>query len=147
MYCVINDIKTDINDETQLISLTNASSGGGKTVKDSIITAKIVAATDEINSYIPDVYTLPITNTADLSILKDICVSLVVCGLFQTKYQMEPPEGIIIRYKTALGKLDKIQKRVMKLHSPANGDYVKQKGASVTPRTKVFTDDMLYDAL
>lgn len=147
MYCSIIDIKTDINDETRLIELTNASSGGGETVKDSIITAKIVAATDEINSYIPDVYTLPITNTADLSILKDICVSLVVCGLFQTKYQMDPPEGLIIRQKTALSKLDKIQKKVMKLHSPSTGGYIEQSGARVTPRTKIFTDDMLYDAL
>lgn len=147
MYCAIIDIKNDINDETQLISLTNASSGSGETVKDSIITAKIVAATDEINSYIPDVYTLPITNTADLSILKDICVSLVVCGLFQTKYQMDPPEGLIIRQKNALSKLDKIQKGVMKLHGTSTGGYGVQSGARVTPRTKVFTDEMLYDAL
>lgn len=147
MYCSLADINNDINNETELIELTNANSiGSGATVKTSIITEKIAQMTDKINSYLLDIYPLPIDNTTDLSVLKGICVSLVVCELYQTKYQMEPPEGLTIRRKNAISDLEKIQKRVMRLHTTSTSTT----GSSeyrVSSRTKIFTDEMLYDAL
>lgn len=144
MYCDVNDIKTDISEET-LIDLTNDSRGAGSnTVDTTKVTAKIDEATEYINSYLFKRYPLPLSNTEDLKVLKGICVSLVVCELYQRRYPKDYFDNLSERRKLAVANLTKIQSGVMLLRTPTTANETKRPSSgSVSKRTRVFTDDMI----
>ena len=135
MYCTIQDIADDITELT-LIELTDDNKENS--VNEDIVNAKISANSIYIDSYIQSSYTLPI---ADNLILKNICISLVVCDLYQRRLGLDYSESLVNRRSVANKTLEKIQSGVITLVVISNEE---QSSFYLTSKTnRHFSDDIL----
>jgi phage gp36-like protein len=112
MYCTFDDIVADIGyDDLQQITDDNNTG----VADEGIVQKKIQDVEDYINSHIQEHYSLPITTSVGLSVLRKIAVSLVVCDLYQRRLGLEYPESLIHRRQEAISDLQKIQKGIINL--------------------------------
>jgi phage gp36-like protein len=106
MYCTIEDIIGNIPEKT-VRELTSDSDSD--TVNVDIVNAKINERGTYIDSYLNNQYTLPITNAQDLSILKSICIELVIFELYKRKHQYEITDTMMFNYNNTISILKEIQ--------------------------------------
>lgn len=140
MYCTIDDIVADIG-ELELIQISNDTENA-EVPDETLIEAKIAEIGVYIDSFISGVASLPISNETDLALIKRICVSLVVCDLYQRRLKLDYSDSLSERRKMAIADLEKIQKGKIMLQSTKTNDESKQPHL-VSQRTRFFTAENL----
>lgn len=140
MYCTIDDIVADIG-ELELIQISNDTENA-EVPDETLIEAKIAEIGVYIDSFISGVASLPISNETDLALIKRICVSLVVCDLYQRRLKLDYSDSLSERRNMAIADLEKIQKGKIMLQSTKTIDESKQPHL-VSQRTRFFTAENL----
>lgn len=136
MYCNYDDIVADIGyDDLQQITDDNKTG----VVDEGIVRKKIQDVDDYINSHIQEHYSLPITTSGGLSVLRKIAVSLVVCDLYQRRLGLEYPESLIRRRQDAVADLMKVQKGIINLQQ---NEAKMEKKYLVSNRTRKFNSEL-----
>jgi len=97
-YCVIDDIKK-VFPEERLIELTDDNNTGA--YDENIMNSLIEKATNEINGYCQERYSIPFAVVPGL--IKDMCVDIVIYLLYLRRERV--PEEIQANYKRILEKL------------------------------------------
>jgi|GEM_PF-2236527 len=143
MYCTVADIINDVT-EARLIELTDDSATPTAVVV-PLVEAKIIESDNIINSYIQQIAILPITNSADLSVLKTISITLSVCDLWQRRLQAEMSENIINRRNYAMAMLKDITKGVIKLNTPTIATAIGKPFLKVSRRTSRWEKNYFND--
>jgi phage gp36-like protein len=140
MYCTKDDIVADIG-ERELIQISNDTENA-TSVDETIVEDKIAEIGVYIDSYLTESVTLPITDANDLLLIKKICVSLVVCDLYQRRLKLDYSDSLSERRKLAVADLEKIQNGKIVLASKKSVSDSSHY-SRVSQRTKYFTDESL----
>lgn len=142
MYCSVEDIARNI-DNSKLRELTTDSSYQNQ-YDEELIAVNIEEQSVYIDAYLSGRYLLPITNQNDLTILKTICVQLVIEALYSRRI-LELPDSVYIKKKNAVADLEKIQKGIIVLKSANESEQAQEKKhVQKTSKTKkYFTDESL----
>jgi len=140
MYCTVDDIVADIG-VYDLIQISNDTENA-TSIDEALVKSKIEDVGVYIDSYISSVIAIPTTNTSDLILLKMICVSLVVCDLFQRRLKLDYSESLSERRSKAIKDLERIRDGQIKMNSEIKlSESVSS--VKVSQRTRQFTEDVL----
>lgn len=129
---------TQYIDEKELINLTDDENIG--MVEQSKIDEAINSATNEINSYLQDKYTIPLSPPPKLII--DICADITIYNLYKRRMRLNMPESIINIYNDAIDKLEKIRKGmiVLNISQTESSGFIK---INKTENDRIFNKDLL----
>lgn len=97
-YCILDDLKNNLS-EARLIELTDDTDSG--VLNESIVNDNIERASNEINAYCQERYSVPFEIVP--GIIKDICIDITIYRLFLRRENV--PEDIQNSYKRAVEKL------------------------------------------
>jgi phage gp36-like protein len=123
-----------------LISLTDDSAQPSD-LNNGIINNKIIEVGSYIDSYLTSRYPVPVTDANDLLKIKPICISLVVCDLYQRRLGLDYSDSLVSRRKLAIADLEKIQKGIIKLGS--GSAETRPSVHKVSDRTRFFTEESM----
>lgn len=140
-YCSIQDVIDDVTEKV-LIQITN-DVDGAEEVNEEIVLTRIENASNYIDSYLTDHYSVPLTDEDEIKRIKPICISLTVCELYQRRIGLDYSESLVARRRMAIEDLIRYQKGLMKL-SKGNPE-TKPGFYRVTKLTKLFPDEYLED--
>jgi phage gp36-like protein len=105
-YCSTSDLIKRIP-EQELIQLTDDAGAG--VINAGIVTAAVAAADGKIDSYIRNIYTVPLASVPEL--VKQISIDLALFNLFTRRFQTgDIPQAVVLRHNDALADLVRIQR-------------------------------------
>ena len=136
MYCTITDIADDITEVT-LIELSDDLNENS--VNEDLVNAKIVEMSNYIDSYLAGSYSVPVQ---DNSITKGVCVSLVVCDLYQRRLGLDYSDSLVSRRSIAIKTLEKLRTGIMSLPISSVNEIVPSY-YKVSSVSRKFTDEIL----
>ncbi len=142
-YCEINDVKEAVS-EAKLIQLSNDQTDESLTeVNTDIVNERIEIRTDFINGFIGQHYDLPITNEDALSVLKDICIDLVIYDMYARRGRAELSDNIHRLKNEATSLLKSIQRGDVKLNRTGESSQKQPRHFEYVEKTAKYTDDYL----
>ncbi|HSA05682.1 MAG TPA: DUF1320 domain-containing protein [Candidatus Gastranaerophilales bacterium] len=140
MYCILDDIKKQVQ-ETTLIEITDDSLSGQ--INEDVVNETILYADTLIDGYLRGRYTLPLSTLPE--IIKVIAIDLSIYRLYSRRFHTDMPDSINDKYKNATKLLEQIQKGVVSLGietvgtPPELGEY----RVYTTLEERIFTKDLL----
>lgn len=138
-YCTKADIQKRVSDQ-DLIDLTSEDPDATVPV-DDIITEAIDAADEEIDSYVGQRYTTPLSPVPGR--ILDVSRDIAIYNLYARRPEIEMSDTIKDRYKGAVKWLDKLSNGKVSLGDlpePAESDHV---GGRISGNDRLFTRDNL----
>lgn len=139
-YSSLEDLKKAIP-ETNIIQLTDDEGLGS--VNQNRVDEAIAYADQMIDGYLRGRYTTPLSPVPGL--IKKLSVDLAVFHLYSRRLELEMPEAMMQRYKSAVKVLEQIQKGIVSLgiepadDGPGQGYYKTNKA----DEDKTFSKDVL----
>lgn len=144
MYCNVDDIARAIG-TNMLAEATQANKGSG--IDNEVINSVIASQSSYIDSYLHGRYLLPISDSSDLQIFRNICIVLVIDELYSRRL-LELPDSFIMRKKSAISDLEKIARGMILLNTPKYLSSTSSRGyRSISKREQIFTDKTLRNLI
>jgi len=143
MYCIIDDIKKQVQDCT-LIEITDDDLTGQ--INTNLIDEAILYAQTLIDGYLRGRYTLPLQTLPE--IVKIPAVDLSIYRLYSRRFHTDMPDSINDKYKNSIKLLEQIQKGIVSLGietagtPPELGEYRTNKAYEDRIFTRKFLDTM-----
>jgi phage gp36-like protein len=124
MYCSLNDLKKQVQEDT-LIQLTDDDNSGE--IDASVIDESVIYSETLIDGYLRGRYTLPLSQVP--AVIKILAVDLSIYRLYSRRFHTDTPDAISEKYKNSIRILEQIQRGIISLgietagRPPELGEY------------------------